>query len=167
MTVASSAHRSGTIDFDDLNWHSRRYGRGSGGYEQSELANPLFTAELQRRLERSGSHVIATAAQPGMTATNLMSSSESPVMMSFANVVVQLFAQDAVMGATPTLFAATADVAAGSYAGPSGRGEMTGPPGLVGRSTQAADPVIAARLWSAPEELTGVRYPLTQMHVAG
>jgi NAD(P)-dependent dehydrogenase (short-subunit alcohol dehydrogenase family) len=163
VTVASSAHRSATIDFDDLNWHTRRYGTGSGGYEQSKLANLLFTLELQRRLEGSGSPVIATAAHPGMAATNLMSSSESPVMTAFAKVAVRLFAQDAVMGATPTLFAATEDLPGGSYAGPSRRREMAGPPVLVGRSAQAADPVVAARLWAASEELTGVRYPAAQM----
>jgi NAD(P)-dependent dehydrogenase (short-subunit alcohol dehydrogenase family) len=159
VTVASSAHRSGTIDFDDLNWATRRYGSGGGGYEQSKLANLLFTLELQRRLAAAGSVVIATAAHPGMTATNLMSSSESPVMTLLAKVAVRLFAQDAVMGATPTLFAATADVPGGSYAGPSTRREMAGPPVLVGRSAQAADPVVAARLWTASEELTGVRFP--------
>ena len=52
VTVASGAHRSGTIDFDDLNWERRRYGGGSGGYGQSKLANLLFTLELQRRLDR-------------------------------------------------------------------------------------------------------------------
>ncbi len=163
VTVASSAHRTATIDFDDLNWHTRRYGRGSGGYEQSKLANLLFTLELQRRLERSGSPVIATAAHPGMTATNLMSSSESPAMTAFAKVAVLLFAQDPVMGATPTLFAATADIPGGSYAGPGSRREMAGPPILVGRSSSAADPVAAARLWAASEDLTGVRYPAAQM----
>ncbi|GAA1980039.1 oxidoreductase [Microbacterium pumilum] len=159
VTVASSAHRSATMDFDDLNWLTRRYGTGSGGYEQSKLANLLFTLELQRRLERSGLPVIAVAAHPGMTATNLMSSSESPAMIAFAKVAVRLFAQDPAMGATPTLFAATADLPGGSYAGPSRRREMAGPPILVGRSMVAADPVVAARLWAASEELTGVRYP--------
>ncbi len=159
VTVASSAHRSGAIDFDDLNWATRRYGSGGGGYEQSKLANLLFTLELQRRLADAGSAVIATAAHPGMTATNLMSSSESPVMTLLAKVAVRLFAQDAVMGATPTLFAATADVPGGSYAGPSTRREMAGPPVLVGRSAEAADPDVAARLWAASEELTGVRFP--------
>lgn len=159
VTVSSSAHRSATIDFDDLNWRTRRYGSGSKGYEQSKLANLLFTLELQRRLDESGSNVIATAAHPGMTATNLMSSSESALMTIFAKVIVRLFAQEPVMGATPTLFAATEDVPGGSYAGPSRRREMAGPPVLVGRSAQAADPAIAARLWTASEELTGVRYP--------
>lgn len=160
VTVASSAHRSGTIDFDDLNWNVRRYGGGSGAYEQSKLANLLFTLELQRRLEASGSRVIATAAHPGMAATNLMSSSENPVMTAVARLAVSLFAQDATSGATPTLFAATEPIPGGSYVGPGNRREMAGPPVLVGRSDAAADVVSAARLWAASEELTGVRYPV-------
>jgi NAD(P)-dependent dehydrogenase (short-subunit alcohol dehydrogenase family) len=159
VTVASSAHRSGTIDFADLNWMTRRYGVGAAAYEQSKLANLLFSLELHRRLTTSGSSVISTAAHPGMTATNLMSSSESAVMTVFAKVAVRLFAQDAATGATPTLFAATEPIPGGSYAGPGNRREMAGPPVLVGRSVEAADPVIAARLWKASEQLTGVRYP--------
>lgn len=118
----------------------------------------LFTLELQRRLQASGSRVIATAAHPGMAATNLMSSSESPVMTVLANVAVRLFAQDATSGAWPTLFAATGPVPGGSYAGPAHRREMAGPPVLVDRSDSAADVVTAARLWTVSEELTGVRY---------
>lgn len=159
VTIASGAHRSGTIDFDDLNWQTRRYGSGASAYEQSKLANLLFTLELQRRLARSGSGVIATAAHPGMAATNLMSSSNNPVMTVVAKVVVRFFAQSAVSGAGPTLFAATEPVPGGSYVGPSHRREMAGPPVLVGRSAAAADLVSAARLWAASEELTGVRYP--------
>jgi NAD(P)-dependent dehydrogenase (short-subunit alcohol dehydrogenase family) len=160
VTIASSAHRSGTIDFDDLNWATRRYRGGSGAYAQSKLANLLFTLELQRRLTGSGSDVIATAAHPGMAATNLMSSSTNPVMTAVAKVAVRLFAQDAASGAAPTLFAATEPVPGGSYTGPGNRREMAGPPVLVGRSETAADAGIAARLWSASEALTGVRYPL-------
>jgi NAD(P)-dependent dehydrogenase (short-subunit alcohol dehydrogenase family) len=159
VTVASVAHRAGTIAFDDLNWATRRYGGGGGAYEQSKLANLLFSLELHRRLTASGSAVVSTAAHPGMTATNLMSSSESAVMRAFAAVVVRLFAQDVVAGATPTLFAATEPIPGGSYAGPSRRREMVGPPVLVGRSHEAADPLVAARLWAISEELTGVQYP--------
>jgi len=158
VTVASSAHRSGSIDFGDLNWEARRYGTGGGAYEQSKLANLLFTLELQRRLEVAGSAVIATAAHPGMAATSLMSSSESPVMTALARIAVRLFAQDAAMGAAPTVFAALADVPGGSYAGPRDRGGMAGPPVLVGRSAAAADAAMAARLWTVSEELTGVRF---------
>jgi len=163
ITVASGAHRSGTIDFDDLHWATRRYGGGSGAYAQSKLANLLFTLELQRRLEGSGSSVIATAAHPGMAATNLMSSSKNPVMTVLAKIAVGLFAQDAASGAGPTLFAATGPVPGASYAGPGNRRGLAGPPVLVGRSDAAADLVTAARLWTVSEELTGVRYPAAQL----
>ena len=55
------------------------------------------------------------------------------------------------------------DWSGGSYAGPGNRRELAGPPVLVGRSDTAADPAIAARLWTASEELTGVRYPAAQL----
>jgi NAD(P)-dependent dehydrogenase (short-subunit alcohol dehydrogenase family) len=163
VAVASGAHRTGSIDFDDLNWESRRYGNGSGAYAQSKLANLLFTLELQSRLEGSGSSVTATAAHPGMAATNLMSSSENPVMNVVAKVAVRLFAQDAASGAQPTVFAATGNIPGGSYVGPGNRRELSGPPVLVGRSPEAENRETAARLWAASEELTGVRYPVEQV----
>jgi NAD(P)-dependent dehydrogenase (short-subunit alcohol dehydrogenase family) len=159
VTVASNAHRSGHIDFDDLNWNTRDYRGGAAAYAQSKLANLLFTLELQRRLEASGSRVIATAAHPGMAATNLGSSSENKVLNVAAALAVRWFAQDAVSGAAPTLFAATEPLPGASYVGPAGRHGLGGPPTLVGRSRAAFDPVAAARLWAASEQLTGVSYP--------
>jgi NAD(P)-dependent dehydrogenase (short-subunit alcohol dehydrogenase family) len=41
VTLSSGAHRSGRIDFDDLNWEHRRY-RAWRAYGQSKLANLLF-----------------------------------------------------------------------------------------------------------------------------
>ncbi|WP_022894370.1 oxidoreductase [Agromyces subbeticus] len=160
VTVASGEHRSGTIDFDDLNWATRRYGGGSAAYGQSKLANLLFTLELQRRLDASGSHVVATAAHPGMAATNLGSSMTNPVLSAVAKVALRLFAHDATSGATPTLYAATEPMPGAGYAGPGGKRELTGPPVLVGRSDAAADAALAARLWGVSEQLTGIRYPL-------
>jgi NAD(P)-dependent dehydrogenase (short-subunit alcohol dehydrogenase family) len=159
VTVASSVHRSAEIDFDDLNFGTRRYRTGSAAYGQSKLANLLFTLELQRRLQESGSRVIATAAHPGMAATNLNSSSTNPLLKLVGALVVRLFAQSAAAGAAPTLFAATAPIPGGSYAGPSRRHEMAGPPTLVSRSAAASDLISAARLWAASEQLTGIRYP--------
>ena len=68
VTVSSTGHRAGAIDFDDLNWERRPY-RAMPAYAQSKLANLLFTAELQRRLTELGSPVLATAAHPGISAT--------------------------------------------------------------------------------------------------
>jgi NAD(P)-dependent dehydrogenase (short-subunit alcohol dehydrogenase family) len=68
VTVASGAHRSGTIDFDDLNWATRRYGSGGGAYEQSKLANLLFTYELDRRLRAALSSIRCVAAKSNRAA---------------------------------------------------------------------------------------------------
>jgi NAD(P)-dependent dehydrogenase (short-subunit alcohol dehydrogenase family) len=159
VTVASSAHRTGSIDFDDLNWTTRKYRRGAA-YSQSKLANLLFTLELQRRLQSSGSSVIATAAHPGWAATNLGSTSYGPVFNAGIGLINKVFAQDAVGGATPTLYAATEPMPGAGYAGPGNRRAMAGAPKLVGRSPAASDAAIAARLWTESERLTNTEYPL-------
>ncbi len=160
VTVASGAHRAGTIRLDDLNWERpRSYNRwrASG---QSKLANLLFTAELQRRLEAAGSSVIATAAHPGWSATHLQQHTGSRLQDGFMRIGNRLWAQTDEMGALPTLYAATADIPGNSYAGPGGLGELRGAPQLVGRSASAGDPVVGRRLWELSEKLTGVRCSL-------
>ena len=85
VTVSSSMHRAGRIDFDDLNWERRRYRRWPA-YGQSKLANLLFTKELQRRLSAAGSPVLSTAAHPGYAATNLQSHSGSGLWDWFGRI---------------------------------------------------------------------------------
>lgn len=155
VTVASNAHKAGRVDLDDLNWERRSY-RSFMAYQQSKLANLLFTAELQRKLNAAGSTVIATAAHPGYSATNLTSNSGSPVMGAIMAIGDRTAAQSAAMGALPTLYAATEAIPGDTYVGPSGPGEWRGRPKIVGRSKAARDPVSAAGLWSLSEELTGV-----------
>jgi NAD(P)-dependent dehydrogenase (short-subunit alcohol dehydrogenase family) len=65
VTVSSGAQSMGTIDFDDL-MGERKYS-GQDAYNQSKLANVMFTYELARRLEGTG--VTATALHPGLTNT--------------------------------------------------------------------------------------------------
>jgi NAD(P)-dependent dehydrogenase (short-subunit alcohol dehydrogenase family) len=159
VTVSSTGHRIGKIDFEDLNWERKPY-KAWRAYGQSKLANLLFTAELQRRLTASGSTVIATAAHPGYAATNLQFHSGHRTLDVLSILGNRLIAQDEHDGALPTLYAAVADVPAGSFAGPDGRLEMRGKPKLVGRSKAARDADAARRLWDASEELTGVRFAL-------
>ncbi|GAB6899075.1 oxidoreductase [Kineosporia succinea] len=159
VTVSSGGHRRGTIAFDDLDWTRRDY-QPLAAYGQSKLANLLFTLELQRRLEEVGSPVSATAAHPGLAMTNLGHSSEgtsrrADLMLS----VARRLARTEEAGALPTLYAATADIPGGSFAGPGGLLQR-GPVRLVGRSRAARDADVARRLWSVSEELTGVRFPL-------
>jgi len=162
VTVSSTAHRAGRIDFDDLQ-SQRRYGKWRA-YSQSKLANLLFAYELQRRLEKCGADLISVACHPGYAATNLQfagprmdGSRWSERIMRLGNA---LLSQDAAGGALPTLYAATAPgVRGGDYFGPRGFGEMTGPPCKVASSARSHDAAAAARLWEVSEQLTGVRYP--------
>jgi NAD(P)-dependent dehydrogenase (short-subunit alcohol dehydrogenase family) len=160
VTVASSAHRMGRIDFDDLNWEHKSY-RAWRAYGQSKLSNLLFTAELQRRLDAAGSPVKAVAAHPGYAATNLQFHSGSRFMDLLSEVGNRVIAQDDKGGALPTLYAAVTDLPGNSYVGPSGFMEGRGAPTAVGRSHAAQDTDVARRLWDVSEQLTGVSFPLT------
>ena len=158
VTVASGAHRMGSIDLDDLNWERRGYNAWRA-YGQSKLANLLFTAELQRRLSETGSELRAVAAHPGWAATNLQHHTGSRLQNTLMAIGNRLIAQSDTMGALPTLYAATEDIPGGAYAGPDGFREGRGHPTLVGRSAAAGDTEVARRLWALSEELTGVSFP--------
>ena len=157
--VASTAHRMGHIDLADLNWEHKRYQQWPA-YGQSKLANLLFVLELQRRLSAAGSAVRALAAHPGWARTNLQGHSSNPIADRATLMITRAIAQPAAHGAWPTLCAATADLPGGSYVGPGQLFETRGRPQLVGRSAEASDPRLAAQLWTASEQLTGVGFPL-------
>ena len=157
VVVASGAHRYGKIRLDDLNWE-QGYKRHAA-YGQAKLANVLFMAELQRRLDAAGSSVRSVGAHPGWASTNLQSRSGNRIEDGLMSVGNRLFAQTGEMGAEPTLFAATQDIPGNSYVGPDGRFEMRGHPTLVSRSKAATDEATARELWTLSERLTGVTFP--------
>lgn len=66
INVASGAHGGSEIDFDDL--QNEKHYIGKRAYNQSKLANILFTYELSRRLE--GKRVTVNAMAPGGVITN-------------------------------------------------------------------------------------------------
>lgn len=154
VTVASTLHRVGEIDFDDLHCDEKAY-RGQSAYGQSKLANLLFTYELQRKLEAEGMETLSIAAHPGWTETNLQQHSGT---FSFLN---RFLAQDTPMGALPTLYAATGpDVQGGDYYGPNGFMESRGHPKKVNSNERSQDQAVSEQLWQVSEELTGVTYDL-------
>ncbi|MBV9795073.1 MAG: SDR family NAD(P)-dependent oxidoreductase [Actinobacteria bacterium] len=160
VTVASQAERMARLDLDDLNWTARPFQR-SRAYNDSKLANLLFSAELQRRLTASGSPVKAIAAHPGLVNTAIYQHDGPRGLADFAWApLLRLVAQDADHGALPVLFAATADVPGDSFAGPRHLAHMRGGFQLIGRSAAASDPALAGRLWIVSEQLTGVRSAL-------
>ena len=161
VTVSSGLHRRGRIDFDDL-MGERSY-KPWTAYGQSKLANLLFMAELERRLEAAGLPVASYGAHPGYADTNLQSvgpkMSGSSVGERLTSIGNRLFAQPATQGALPSLYAATvAGLPPGSFVGPDGPFEQRGYPQVVGRSKAAQDTATAARLWDVTEHLVGLRF---------
>jgi NAD(P)-dependent dehydrogenase (short-subunit alcohol dehydrogenase family) len=152
VTVSSLGHRLGRIRFDDLQ-SERSYSSGSA-YNQSKLANLLFTYELQRRL--TGKNTIAVAAHPGTSHSELTRHLAAPVRLEFKRLE-----QNTEMGALPTLRAATDPaVLGGQYFGPGGPFETRGYPKVVASSDRSHDTAVGQRLWAVSEELTGVTFPV-------
>jgi len=157
VTVSSTAHKFGKIDFDDLQ-HERSYQRWRA-YGQSKLANLLFALELDCRLKAVSADVLSVAAHPGYSATNLQfAATPSRIERLGSAVLNRIYAQSAERGALPTLYAATADIAGGSFIGPDGFQEMRGEPKVVKPTRAARDPETTRRLWDVSEELTGVTF---------
>lgn len=68
VNLSSDLHYRGKMDWDDLQFERRSYS-AVGAYNQSKLANVLFTNALARRLEGSG--VVVNAVHPGVVTTEL------------------------------------------------------------------------------------------------
>ena len=145
VTVSSGAQSMGKIDFDDL-MGERKYS-GQTAYNQSKLANVMFTYELARRL--AGTGVTATALHPGMTNTSF--SAEDP-SRAFAPLVAVLrpFMRSPDKGAeTPVYLASSpdADGLTGKYFANR----------EVKKSNESSyDTAITARLWKVSAGLVGV-----------
>lgn len=159
VTVSSVGHRTmAKIHFEDLQ-SERSYNRVKA-YGQSKLANLLFTYELQRRLALNGAPTVALAAHPGGSKTELLRNMPAWIRPP-AQMVWNVWAQSAQMGALPTLRAATDPAAqGGQYYGPDRILENHGHPKVVRSSRQSHDEALQRRLWAVSEELTGVAFPL-------
>ena len=151
VSMSSSAHRKGKMDFDDLMFERRPYSRWSA-YAQSKLANLLFILELNRRLGAS-SQTKALATHPGVANTNLGQNAGGIIGFGF-RISAPLIAHSALKGAMPALRAASdPDAKGGQFYGP--RYMMVGSPVVETPSLQARNLEDAQRLWKISEELTG------------
>jgi NAD(P)-dependent dehydrogenase (short-subunit alcohol dehydrogenase family) len=149
-------HLLGKISLKDLNWKSRPYSAWLA-YGQSKLANLLFTSELQRRLDASGSSLKSLSAHPGYSATNLQGQTGNPVGTKFWNAANKL-GTSADFGARQTLYAVSQDLPGNSFVGP--RFGMRGPTGLSPRSPLARNAQTATALWELSEQLTDTKFPV-------
>lgn len=145
VTVSSGAHSTGRIDFDDLMGEEDYSGHRA--YNQSKLANVMFTYELARRLEATS--VTATALHPGMTNTSFSSEDPSPKMAPIV-FAVRPFMKSPKKGADTAVYLASAP----EVEGVSGRY-------YVNRKTKKSeassyDTATTARLWNISADLVGI-----------
>ena len=164
VTVSSIAHKQATgIDLRALTPEGspRRYRRWQT-YAESKLANLIFAQELHRRLGAAGSGIASIAAHPGVASTNLQKTGVAmgnPILGSAFAQVSKPFSQSASAGALPSLRAATDPSAkSGEYYGPRGLGGTRGAPELSGMTRWARDTDLAANLWTATEQATGLSF---------
>ncbi len=145
VTVSSGAHTMGRVDFDDL-MGEQDYS-GQRAYNQSKLANVMFTYELARRLDGTG--VTATALHPGMTNTSF--STEDPHRkMAPIVFVVRPFMRSPKKGADTAVYLASSP----KVEGVTGRYFANR---KIKESEQSSyDTAIADRLWRISADLVGI-----------
>ncbi len=156
VSVSSQLHKGGKLHIDDLNGDHRTYD-ALQAYRDSKLATIYFTTELTRRLDDAGSQIRAVTAHPGIARTSL-NDHYTGTMKAFARIVMLMF-NDAERGAYPTLYGATADIAAGSYVGPDSLGHLRGHPEIHNPGRAACNPEFARQLWKTSAHLTGIDFP--------
>ena len=151
VTVSSGAQSLGSIDFDDL-MGERTYS-GQRAYNQSKLANVMFTYELAKRL--AGTGVTATVLHPGMTSTGFGSEDTARGWGPLIGVM-RRFMQSPERGADTSIYLASSADAEGV----TGR-YFTGRKATESHKS-SYDPATIARLWRVSGDLVDVpvRQPL-------
>lgn len=162
LTTSSNVHRIGNINFIDLQWENRKYGK-MRAYGQSKLANLLFSYELQERLAGCGSSTMSIASHPGFTETDLpfqISGNEnSRVRRGFKKFFGSILPQKVTTGVLPMLFSGLSpELKGGEFIGPNGRFGLRGSPQIVKSNKRSYDDETSKKLWQISEELTGVKY---------
>jgi len=145
VSVTSAAHWYGSLDLDDLQFERRAF-IGQRVYGTSKLLNILFTVELARRLEGTGT--TANCVHPGLIRSGF--GKDEPGIMNGLMTVISPFIMSPTWGARGSIYLATspevADVS-GVYFSGKGRGMATG---------ASRNPESAKRLWAASEALCGL-----------
>ena len=148
VTVASHAHAQGRIDFDDL--QGERSYSGSRAYNQSKLANVLFTYELARRLRNTG--VTANALHPGVVNTSFGAADPAGVQRWLVPIL-RPFMKSPARGAATSIHVATAPELEGVT------GRYFANAKAKRSSPRSYDEATAARLWQMSTHLVGLGGP--------
>ena len=146
VNVASGAHKTGKIHFDDINLT-----KGFNvikAYSQSKLANVLFTRELAHRVKDRG--ITVNCCHPGAVATNIGIDRDT----GFGKTVTRLlkpFFQTPEQGARTAIFLASDDSVSDVT------GEYFYKCRIAKSSKRSKDMELAKKLFEFSGELTGFK----------
>jgi len=146
VSTASDAHKSGQLDFGDLqsvqNYSAFRV------YGTSKLCNILFTRELARRLEGTG--VTANCLHPGFVGTRFGQNNANNVFLKLLTRTVMSFGLSPEDGAKTIIhLASSPDVETIS-------GEYFYKCKIAAPNAAAQDDAAAKRLWDVSAKIAGV-----------
>ncbi|SDD57449.1 NAD(P)-dependent dehydrogenase, short-chain alcohol dehydrogenase family [Geodermatophilus telluris] len=156
----SIAARSGGITWDDLD--GKRSYSGMRAYRQSKIALGLFGLELDRRSRTGDWGITSNLSHPGVAPTSLLAA--RPEVSRAADtpqvrVIRALSARRIVVGTVesaqlPAFYAATSpDAEGGRLYGPSGLGNLGGPPAEQALWRPLRSGADAERIWELSAEL--------------
>jgi retinol dehydrogenase 12 len=148
VNVASDAHQGATINFDDIEFNQRY--SGWKAYQQSKLANILFTYELARRID--GTKVTANTLHPGFVRTNFLEVFKEAPAGWLLTRIMPLLAISVEKGARTSVYLASSpDVETVS-------GRYFVKEKAVESSKASQDRATAERLWQLSERKSGVKF---------
>jgi NAD(P)-dependent dehydrogenase (short-subunit alcohol dehydrogenase family) len=147
ITTASDAHYGATIPFGDLD-AAKGY-HGFARYKQTKLANILFTRELARRLEGSGT--VCTCFHPGLVASGF--NRNNGPLMNLAMTLLWPVSRSVEKGAETLVWLARTSKVEAMNGGYFVDMERRQP------SPQAQEAQTARRLWDISERQCGRHWP--------
>jgi NAD(P)-dependent dehydrogenase (short-subunit alcohol dehydrogenase family) len=158
VTTGSFTGKSARLDLDDL--QTTRDYQPKRAYERSKLAQMLFGFELDRRLRAAGSTTLSVVTHPGGALDSLTPPRPPVHLRTTGERLRGLPAGIFLQGKEAAAWSAVRAVLDPSVRG----GQMWGPRvlGTRGKPTlervegRLADTTVAARLWAASSDLTGV-----------
>lgn len=147
INVASGAHKTGKIHFEDINL-TKRFDVIKA-YSQSKLANVLFTRELAHRLKSKG--ITVNCCHPGAVATNIGISRETGFGKTITGLLKPFF-QTPEQGARTAIWLASAKEVGGIT------GAYFYQCKIAKSSKRSKDRNLAKRLFEFSEQLVGCKY---------
>jgi len=158
--LSSSAHKTGKINFDDINFKKKYSVMAS--YSQSKLVCLMYALELARMLKAVDKKIKSNCAHPGGANTDLGRNIPRWAYRLMKYTILPFITHSTANAVLPVLEGALESTAESSqYYGTQGFLEMSGPPGIATKAKQALDAGAAKKLWELSEQLTGALYQLS------